>query len=157
MTLWDWELSLMKNQHGVKPDTWGLFHFLCQLWQTATSTASEHISPRSLPSQTVLLFFKLSQQYVILSKLEINELSMIALKSDQVLAALLLECVHNVFCYERWWADFGWAFSGELAANFHQVSSCVCVLFGFFCPKTLQATLKLEIEEAMREENQPYL
>lgn len=40
-------LSLMWERRGREPDTWGHFHFLCQLWQTAISTAEENISRSS--------------------------------------------------------------------------------------------------------------
>lgn len=77
------ELSLMWEQHGRQPDTWGHFHFPCQLWQTAISTAEKNpplFLAHTHPSQTTLLFFQVPKQYVILSKLEISELSMMGLK-----------------------------------------------------------------------------
>lgn len=77
-----WEVSLMCEQHGRQPDTWGHFHFYCQLWQSAISTAEENIShsfacthfyPSTLhPSQIVLLLFQVPEQYAIRSKLKIS-------------------------------------------------------------------------------------
>lgn len=75
-----WELSLMWEQHGRAPDTWGHFHFVCQLRQTATTSAEQNISRSfswahftfsTLPSQPdhrLPLFFQVPKQYVILFK-----------------------------------------------------------------------------------------
>lgn len=50
-----------EEQHGRKPDTWGHFHFLCQLRQTATSTAEENIS-HSFSYTHTLHFLQTSSQ-----------------------------------------------------------------------------------------------
>lgn len=151
-----WELSLMWEQHGRKPDTWGHFHFLCQLWQTAISTAEENISHSFSythftfstlhPSQITLLFFQVPKQYVILSKLDINELSMMGLKmtSNGCLISYTA-CPKHVLLWKEWkklsrskiWLVL---FLAGAAGNFFRVSSLCFMLVVCHpsCPKTFQ-------------------
>lgn len=80
---------LMRKQRGKKPNTWGHFCFLCQLWQTAISSAEEYICLSLLLAHISLLLHSISarshpsqltKQYGILWKLDISELRMMELK-----------------------------------------------------------------------------
>lgn len=132
-----WELSLMWEQHGGKPDTWGHFHFLCQLWQTAISTAEEDISHSFSythfisstlhPSQITPLFFQVPKQYAILSKLDISELSMMGLTmTSNGRLITYTACPKTCFCYER---------SGKS----EQIQNMISAFSGGCCRKLLQS------------------
>lgn len=150
------ELSLMWEQHGGKPDTWGHFHFLCQLWQTAISTAEEdishsfsytHFTSSTLhPSQITPLFFQVPKQYAILSKLDISELSMMGLtmtSNGRLITytacpkhVSVMKGVEKVSRSKIWLV----CFLAGAAGNFFRVSSLrfMSVVCHPSCPETFQ-------------------